>query len=374
MRFPFELFFIVVSACASASATPIEGFSMPVDLTCMAGKSCGRVLPSDDSLGRSWAFALITAKEGKTRIYATPAQTENDKPAKFGVQGKGDSWTKVVLTWDGDLNPVQLSSAGLGCVDLTAYGATAIALRAFKVSCECEKSKRCVIQIETRLYDGKDPTGQRYSTSFIRRQPDSSGKDLFIPFSSFGREGPNGPGNPACVGAISVTFQPQGIEEAAFSLSGVMTNSGKRVVALPTEAALAPVVSASPIITVASVETVTMTPTSSPSLAEPSPTVTALPTVTSTPTLTVTPASTPSATATPTLQPTVTTTETPVPEIVALETPGSASGSPSVGTAVPSLTSEPPATPALQPPTPTPRPTPEEVIYGEVFAGRKGNP
>jgi len=346
-QFFFSLLLTV--AAGDALALPIESFTSPVDLTCSADKTCSRTLYSDQSLGGSWAFTLFGDKDGKTRIYAQPAQKGEGATGKLGVQGKGRSWSKLVLTWDGDPNASQLSSAGLGCADLSGRGATAVVLRSLRLSGECSKKKNCALVIETRLYDGNDPTGQRYSTSVIRRQLDGPGRDLFIPFSSFTREGPNGPGNSSCVGAISIVLQAQSLADASLTIGQIATNG-----------ALPPTPTQTPTPTVTPTSTATATPT-----VTPTPTVTETPTVTPTPSVTPTPVATLTASPTPTLvaQPGIlaTSAATKAPTTAAAEAIEPVKMEVSASSAP-----EPVVTPAVGGRTPVP------VVYGQVVSGRSG--
>jgi hypothetical protein len=146
---------------------------------------------------------------------------------------------RLTLFWDGDPNPSQVSGAGLGCLNLLADGATAFILEDLAYSATCSKSSATEstraggnssgalcppLVIESKIYDAMDPTGQRYSTSIIRRHYRMSGKDLRIPFSSFTQEGPNGGGHPTCVGAISLTIRADELTKSVVTFGPMYTN------------------------------------------------------------------------------------------------------------------------------------------------------
>jgi hypothetical protein len=130
------------------------------------------------------------------------------------------------FTWDGESAVGVTSGAGLGCLDLTAEGASAFVLRALEFQQDCDgKAVGCpMLEIQLRVFDGTDPTGQRYSTGVVRRRVSNQTRDLIIPFSQMARPGPEGPWRPSCVGAITATFFVPPKVESKVSFLRIETN------------------------------------------------------------------------------------------------------------------------------------------------------
>lgn len=146
----------------------------------------------------------------------------------------------LTLTWDGDQHPEQLSGAGLNCLDLTQGGAYAFVISGISIESECSEESNgqgCPnFQIESRIYDAGDPTGQRYSVSMMTRSlPEKT--DLVVPFSNFVREGPRGKGNIGCVGAVSIAFRFEDFESVELDLGAIYTNGAEGLTPLPTATA-----------------------------------------------------------------------------------------------------------------------------------------
>ena len=245
----------------------------------------------------------------------------------------GNPTGRLTLVWDGDPNAGQISGSGLTCLNLLRDGATAFVLEDLAYTASCERKgvdfkgtgkrapEECSpLTIESRIFDSGDPTGQRYSTSIIRRHPRLSGQDLRIPFSTFTREGPNGGASPTCVGAISITLKADELSKSVVTFGPFSTNGSCQVdlsclKSSPPAANIPPAIatgSPSPQAPPADVAAANVSPSPSPSAAPalsptsaPSSTPTNTPTVTPTPTPTQTTAY--EATTPPLLNPNVST-------------------------------------------------------------------
>lgn len=217
----------------SAWAMPVELFNYPVDIRCESTSQCVGVARSDLTLGRYTGIGVVKRGAGSASV----SVDKNDGELRFELREA----SPVVLTfsWDGDQHPEQLSGAGLNCLDLTQGGAYAFIVSELSIESECRgdsEGQRCPnFQIESRIYDARDPTGQRYSVSTMTRSlPEKT--DLVIPFSNFIREGPRGKGNIACVGAVSISFRFEEFESVELEMGSIYTNGAEGLTPLPTPA------------------------------------------------------------------------------------------------------------------------------------------
>ncbi len=202
---------------------PIEAFDHAAEIRCKGERTCGRGLPSAKSIGGFLAIGL----QGGTGSSSTATVKTTESGGKVAWISEGPNPGRMTLSWDSDSNPWQLSGGGLRCLDIRADGSTALTVEGVAFSGICDKGREddCPpLVVEARIYDADDPTGQRYSTSVIRRHRRSSGRDLRIPYSSFSREGPNGLGRTACVGALTISFRADGLTNARVSFGKVFTN------------------------------------------------------------------------------------------------------------------------------------------------------
>jgi hypothetical protein len=240
----------------SAVAIPIEHFNAPVDLKCESTSQCAAVARSEHTLGRYTGVSISRRGAGSASV----SVDKNDGSLRFELRQA--SPVVLSLSWDGDQHPDLLSGSGLNCLDLTQGGAFAFIVSAMSIESECQEGaqgQRCPnFQIESRIYDAKDPTGQRYSVSTMTRSlPDKT--DLVIPFSNFIREGPRGKGNIACVGAISISLRFEDFESVELEMGPIYTNGIEGMTPLPTPT-VAPTQSPMPTIEVEGLPTELPTP------------------------------------------------------------------------------------------------------------------
>ena len=230
--------------CASAFAIPLELFDQKLEVRCGEEGQCARALRSRSTLG---AYTGVSVRgEGRS------SGEIQVKDGGLKVTAKGSSIHGVYLSWDNDTYPEMLSSAGLGCTDLSVDGASAIVLKNFQVRGTCgspDIEGACSITIETRVYDSADPTGQMYAASLLRIVSDREQRDLVIPFSNLIRKGPRGAGRLACAGAVSIFVRTSGYSRIECEIGSIYTNSTEPLVAR-------------------SVRTPLVTPTSASALAE----------------------------------------------------------------------------------------------------------
>jgi hypothetical protein len=205
-----------------ARCLPVDAFNHAAEIRCKAERTCGRGLRSTKSIGGFLALGVQTGSGTQSTV--TLKTSESGGTVAWISEGQNPG--RLTLSWDSDSNPWQLSGGGLRCLDLKADGSSALTVKGVAFSAACDKGEKdCPsLIVEARMYDADDPTGQRYSTSVIRRHRRSSGRDLLIPYSSFTREGPNGFGRATCVGALSVSFRADGLTNAQVSFGKVFTN------------------------------------------------------------------------------------------------------------------------------------------------------
>jgi hypothetical protein len=191
------------------------------------------VLRHDGSLAKHTG---ITLQKGSNdgRVYLEVDQNES----LLGFSGSDLSDLIIILSWDGDSNPGVLSSSGLNCLDLTSSHAYALILSEFSFEGSCQKStgfnSSCPsFTIESRIYDARDPTGQRFSASVLTRKA-MGGSNVVIPFSNFLRSGPRGKGSFNCAGAVTVTLRFSGFVQLKGGFGTIYTNGEEGAVPTPT--------------------------------------------------------------------------------------------------------------------------------------------
>jgi hypothetical protein len=281
----------LVAVIEAARALPVERFTGSIELACGPDDVCGRSTRTPDSLGGKVGVSIAGGRRKEVRVRTRGSAAQRS----LEVSSPGEGVGAVALSWDGDPHPHQLSSAGLGCLNLRADGAIAFRIESFAVKGSCEaqqgtKQSCQPITIEARIYDPSDPTGQRYAASILRRNIPRRGA-LDIPFSNFIHHGPRGAATFECVGAVSISVKVEGQRGLNLELGPIET-VGKGAERLPV---------ATPVATVAPPPRPTETPR--PKSTEPQPTV--VPTHSPREAPTNTPAAKASATRMPTSIPTL---------------------------------------------------------------------
>lgn len=308
----------------SARALPIETFSSPVSIECDDDLVCDGFSRSDSTLGRYVGIVLTKSSEGEVS-----ATVEKKASGTLVYRADESPSSSLTFTWDGDPHPRQLSGSGLNCLDLTRQGASAVVLSsvAATISCGDDESRACAkVSFESRVYDARDPTGQRFSMSYFERELGER-EDVFIPFSNFTQGGPRGRASFECVGAITLLIRFEGVSDARVEFGPIFTNGSEGLTPIPTA-------------------TPTLTPAVSPTQPPATATVEVMPTE--------------PPTALPTGEDSVSTTP--------VDASSSPTGAPTVGesTAVPP-TAEPRQAPEVRPALPAIEE--EEAVYGEVVSG-----
>ncbi len=213
----------LVAVIEAARALPVERFTGSIDLACSPDDVCSRYARGSGSLGGKLGIAIEGGRRSKARLRTRGSATQRVLEVSIPGEGVG----AFSLSWDGDPYPQQLSSAGLGCLNLRADGAIAFRIESFEVRGGCEAQQDAgqscqPITIEARIYDPSDPTGQRYVASILRRNIPRRGA-LDIPFSNFIHLGPRGAATFDCVGAFSISVKVEGQRGLTLELGPIET-------------------------------------------------------------------------------------------------------------------------------------------------------
>ena len=213
----------LVVVAETVQALPVERFTGSTDLTCSPDDLCGSFARAPESLGGKLGISIAGGRRSKARVRARNSVGQPSLEVHIPGEGVG----ALTLSWDGDPHPHQLSSAGLGCLNLRADGAIAFRIESFEARGTCEAQQGAEqscqpITIEARVYDPSDPTGQRYSASILRRGIPRRGA-LDIPFSNFIHRGPRGAANFECVGAVSISVKIEGQRGLTLELGPIDT-------------------------------------------------------------------------------------------------------------------------------------------------------
>ena len=217
---------MILGLVRDAVAFPLEKFDHQVEVSCAATSSCSRSLRSKNTLG---AYTGIWVRGD-----ADMSSQFSAKQGVLNVNATGSSQAGILLSWDSDTYPEQLSSSGLKCVDMRHHGGWSLVLKDFSLNGICGDGEReCPpFVIETRVYDAADPTGQTYSASILRRANGRAVEDLLVPYSNFNRKGLRGEGRLGCVGAVSLFIRADGYREMSLRVGPIFTNSSDPLEAL----------------------------------------------------------------------------------------------------------------------------------------------
>lgn len=210
---------VAVGLSLCTQAEPIERFQGLSEYRCAGATGCATVGRSPTSLGGRVGISFPHGGAGGVEV---SAQKGEQSAVKVSFKGTGPH--TVQLTWDGDSNPRRLSSAGLGCRNLRADGSSVIRLAGLSLqgTCPAGADNSCrSVRIESRIYDGRDPTGQRYAASVVHRQLPAGRVLIEIPFSNFIHAGIHGAASFECVGALSIGITLEDARAAVLELGSV---------------------------------------------------------------------------------------------------------------------------------------------------------
>ncbi len=184
-----------------AWADPVADISFVSSLDChKESRRCGAVFVGGDYAGSKLGLEINKNLGGVIRVDLKDGDAYPLHIAAGGVAG-----ATITLTWDGDYNPRQLSSIGLNCLDVTHLESLIVPMRFDDARNDglAEQAKQHTFSARLIAYNGKDPTGQKYSISSALQ----SGENIEFKKDNFTRNGPRGAVDFSCVGAITLALQ-----------------------------------------------------------------------------------------------------------------------------------------------------------------------
>lgn len=204
---------MIVTISATHSEQPADiGFAAQIHCS-KERRTCAAVLRYAEVAGSKVGIMVAKDELGSVEVLS---QENSPYPItiNFAELGHGS----IQLTWDGDYNPRQLSSSGLNCLDLSAVSKILIpvALDNTAIAADTEDGGLTKLEASLSLYDGNDPTGQRYSVG-IAAIPNVESV-LEFQRARFDRHGIRGPADFGCVGALSLVLSVENVKATALKV------------------------------------------------------------------------------------------------------------------------------------------------------------
>lgn len=199
---------------AGARCEEDPGFEFASQLNCLKGRrQCEAILKHAD-VGGSKLGIVVTKDELSSVVVLS--REGSLYPISINLSDIGHS--SIRLTWDGDYNARQLSSSGLNCLDLSGISKISIPVAIEGLAHPVNSGISASAKIESSLliYDGNDPTGQRYSVASVTL-PQAEGL-LEFQREWFDRHGIRGAADFSCVGALSVILRTENLQATALKL------------------------------------------------------------------------------------------------------------------------------------------------------------
>lgn len=225
----------LASMCVGATPTyaiPIDGLTVAWSVSCNDQSVCSGMARSDGAVGRYTGITITKSAGGKAEL-----EVDRKGAGRFYFNSEDTSPVSLHFSWDGDPHPEQLSGAGLNCLDITRQGAYALVISGVRIKASCDDgvfNAMCPeVSIESRMYDARDPTGQRFSSSTIHRTLHQK-TNVTVPFSNFITAGPRGRADFSCVGAVTMTVRFDGFSSGELEFGPIYTNGSEGLTPLPT--------------------------------------------------------------------------------------------------------------------------------------------
>lgn len=184
-------------------------------LDCSKGKrQCEGILRHAIFAGSEVGITISKNESGSVEVVS-----RENSSYPIVINFKDISQGSIRLIWDGDYNARQLSSSGLNCLDL---GDISKILMSYSVNHHLanainrEGGVSTTLRASLMLYDGNDPTGQRYSVASLT--PQTAEGVLEFEREWFDRHGIRGPANFSCLGALSVVLRVESVEAIGLKL------------------------------------------------------------------------------------------------------------------------------------------------------------
>lgn len=208
----FGICFFAITA--SARCEEVAGLEFAYQLDCLQGvRQCGAILKHADVGGSKLGIAVTKDESGSIAVLSSESSIY-----PISINFSEIRHSSISLTWDGDYNPRQLSSAGLNCLDLSQISKISIPFAVNDLGLSVEEGSNTSTNFESSLllYDGNDPTGQRYSVASATF-PEAGGA-LEFERERFSRHGMRGAADFSCVGALSLILRSESLRATGLKL------------------------------------------------------------------------------------------------------------------------------------------------------------
>jgi hypothetical protein len=182
-------------------ADPVADISFVSSLDCHnRSRHCGAIL-----LGGDYAGSKLGVEINKNLGATIRVELKEGEGYPLLIAVGGAAGATVTLTWDGDYNSRQLSSIGLNCLDATSPNPLTVPIRFDDARHDSMAPQTEQNRFSARLivYNGKDPTGQKYSIASALQKGDS----IEFRKEAFTRNGPRGAVDFSCVGAVALVLE-----------------------------------------------------------------------------------------------------------------------------------------------------------------------
>lgn len=207
--------------CRGALALTIDEFAGSHDINAHPGETKSLTLTSTSSIGR---YRTLSAS-GNTGLAGLSVNSSVEGGVFNHSQDAGVTGSSMIV-WDGDSDNL-LNFTGLGGIDLTQDGATALRLEILFF----DLPNNNPVPVTITLYDASDPSGNKSSAAFVTlAQPVSSVTVLDIPFSDFTVAGVEGAASSKNIGAVILFVSGALAPAVDLTLDWVGTNGECRVV------------------------------------------------------------------------------------------------------------------------------------------------
>lgn len=226
----------------SGNALTIDSFSEEAAVSSTATLGASRSIHVVSSSALGGGRSLTAIKSGVGSGTTVISMGEGTLSHMQGFHGGASS-----ITWDGDLDPTKVSPTGLGSIDLTQDGGTALRIGVQFFNFPFNNP----IELAVRFYDAGAADGSKYSEVTLQlAQPlvadgapplildipfknfRASGQSMIVPVGGAAvaattTVGPHGPSRVNAVGAISMFFRGESNNQRPYVIVKSLTTNGR---------------------------------------------------------------------------------------------------------------------------------------------------